>query len=224
MFQNIQISTYGSNGPLWSLAHEWWYYLLFPMALFVLKGSWQSRIVCLGGVALLAWCLTPYILILFGVWLLGVVAWCCNGKSWLPWWMSFPIFAVALVALCLAIELFPYAHQFFLGLGFACLLNSFSTSEWRFPFKSISRWLADFFYSLYLVHFPVVLFVIAVLFAKSGNSSRLQLNGQSISLFLIVSIIAFLASYIVSLFTEAKTVQIRSFLYALAGIQRTVRR
>ena len=93
MFQNIQISTYGSNGPLWSLAHEWWYYLLFPMALFVFKGSWPSRVVCLGGLVLLAWFLTPYILILFGVWLLGVVAWCCNGKSWLPSWMSFPIFA-----------------------------------------------------------------------------------------------------------------------------------
>src|SRR5277367_2539751 len=31
--QTIVVPTFGSNGPLWSLANEFWYYVLFPVAL-----------------------------------------------------------------------------------------------------------------------------------------------------------------------------------------------
>src|SRR6202030_1593882 len=32
--QTILCRTFGSNGPLWSLANEFWYYVLFPLGLF----------------------------------------------------------------------------------------------------------------------------------------------------------------------------------------------
>jgi hypothetical protein len=34
--QTIAGPTFGSNGPLWSLAYEWWYYVLFPLVLAAL--------------------------------------------------------------------------------------------------------------------------------------------------------------------------------------------
>src|SRR5438270_328357 len=34
--QRIVTPTFGSNGPLWSLSFEFWYYLIFPCLLFVL--------------------------------------------------------------------------------------------------------------------------------------------------------------------------------------------
>ena len=34
--QTILGPTFGSNGPLWSLAYEWWYYILFPLVLAAL--------------------------------------------------------------------------------------------------------------------------------------------------------------------------------------------
>jgi peptidoglycan/LPS O-acetylase OafA/YrhL len=36
-FQNIFSITFGSNGALWSLANEWWYYVTFPLVLSLLK-------------------------------------------------------------------------------------------------------------------------------------------------------------------------------------------
>ncbi len=32
--QTIEVPVYGSNGPLWSLANEFWYYALFPLLVF----------------------------------------------------------------------------------------------------------------------------------------------------------------------------------------------
>ncbi len=55
-----------SNGPFWSLAYEFWYYLIFGAAVF-LRGAW--RFVVVG--ALLA-ITGPKILILFPIWLFGV--------------------------------------------------------------------------------------------------------------------------------------------------------
>jgi peptidoglycan/LPS O-acetylase OafA/YrhL len=42
--QTIVAPCYGSNGPLWSIAYEWWYYWLFPLMLVLLvKGSPGGR-------------------------------------------------------------------------------------------------------------------------------------------------------------------------------------
>ena len=35
--QNIFVKTYGTLGPIWSLANEFWYYILFPLILIILN-------------------------------------------------------------------------------------------------------------------------------------------------------------------------------------------
>ncbi|HXJ14034.1 MAG TPA: acyltransferase family protein, partial [Candidatus Limnocylindrales bacterium] len=40
--QTILCETFGSNGPLWSLSNEFWYYVLFPLALAA-GIAWASR-------------------------------------------------------------------------------------------------------------------------------------------------------------------------------------
>lgn len=73
------VPTYGSNGALWSLAFEFAYYLLFPLILIGVLGRGRSVLAWLGfagvaaGVVLVS---GPFVLALFGVWLLGaLVAW-----------------------------------------------------------------------------------------------------------------------------------------------------
>ena len=38
--QTIELPVFGSNGPLWSLANEFWYYVLFPLLAAALAPVW----------------------------------------------------------------------------------------------------------------------------------------------------------------------------------------
>lgn len=71
--QTIQVPTFGSNGPLWSLANEWWYYLAFPLlASLFFRGPRLRKVVAgLVAVALLGF-IGPEIAMYFPVWLAGV--------------------------------------------------------------------------------------------------------------------------------------------------------
>lgn len=218
MLQEVWLPSFGSNGPLWSLAHEWWYYLLFPTLLGCLRGSLFGRLACVLLFSVFYSLLTSYILILFGVWLLGVVGWKMNGRRWMSPLLSLPLFLLALLLMRLEIQLFPYANQYFLGIGFVLLLNSFAQCQRDWLFGRTSRWLADFSYSLYLMHLPVILFATSVLFTLSGRSTRYELSMSSAVLFAAVILIAYLVSFALSLITESKTRQIRDWLYSVIGV------
>lgn len=220
MLQEIVLPSFGSNGPLWSLAHEWWYYLLFPLILFALRSSAAVRVIAISCLAALCWMLTPYILVLFGVWLIGVVGWRFNQCQLLSWKFSLFLFASSLFAMRLEVGLFPFAHQYLLGIGFALLLNSLSKIQLRFPVKHLSRRLADFSYTLYLVHFPVLLLTIAMLFSISNRTTRFEVTFSTLVWFLLVVSVAFGVSWLVSLTTEAKTPQIRAWLYSVMDIDK----
>ena len=72
-FLQIRLTpVFGSDGPLWSLSYEFWYYIVFPL---LLLSFWsKSRIVCLANLSL---CVAlsislRWIMDLFPCWLLGV--------------------------------------------------------------------------------------------------------------------------------------------------------
>lgn len=70
----ILVNVYGVNGPLWSLANEFWYYVLFPLGYAALRpgGRPAGRLLCAGlGIALCR--VLPADVLLYGLtWLLGV--------------------------------------------------------------------------------------------------------------------------------------------------------
>lgn len=70
--QTIVVPRFGGNYPLWSLANETWYYVLFPLLLLVFAGrGWPRRLACAATLAGAVALLPPVLVLYFGIWLLG---------------------------------------------------------------------------------------------------------------------------------------------------------
>jgi peptidoglycan/LPS O-acetylase OafA/YrhL len=80
--QNIAVPPFGTNGPLWSLANEFWYYLLFPL-LFCAIATKAHVGIKLGSVVIaltICYALPMWFLSYGLIWLFGVVAFMLHRK------------------------------------------------------------------------------------------------------------------------------------------------
>lgn len=52
--QAIRVPEFGSDGALWSLAYEFWFYVLFPLGYFTVVGNTalKTRLICVAGLVL----------------------------------------------------------------------------------------------------------------------------------------------------------------------------
>jgi peptidoglycan/LPS O-acetylase OafA/YrhL len=160
--QTILVPAYGTNGPLWSLANEFWYYLLFPILWVAVWGMGRIRLlaILLGGV-LLIW--LPSALLRSGVvWLFGFIAYLVYRVPILKRTMVHPVW-LGLAGLAFAASLVASKHSgwggsnFLVGATFASLVPGLATCNsapaW---YRSIATGLADISYTLYVVHFPLL--------------------------------------------------------------------
>jgi peptidoglycan/LPS O-acetylase OafA/YrhL len=217
--QTVTSPPFGSNGPLWSLANEWWYYVLFPLCLAVLREPrWLIKIVVFGVLIGLYLWLPTSMLVLGGVWLLGVCVAILTNPL-LSVWITAPATGIAL--LLARMELFgsAIAQDYTIGLTFAFLINSMEGSSYRFPFRKLSFSLADFSYSLYLLHFPLILLAVSILHHQTGFGFKMPPGQKSVSLVVLLFILAITFSWLVSLLTEKRTASIRAFFYSRLGLE-----
>lgn len=218
MCQTILVPVFGSNGPLWSLANEFWYYLAGPILFSILFiKRWRSVILSTLALALLFWFLPAGILIYSLVWFMGAALYFINGRSWLPLWLSLPLFLASFSLARMQAVTVPYVTDFLIGLSFATVINSAAGKSQHLPWRSLSRKAADFSYSVYLCHFPFLIFVLSALYQATGMGLRQTASGGLYGLFVAILLLIYVWSYTVSLFTERQTPRIRSWLYRLAG-------
>lgn len=160
--QTILVPVFGTNGPLWSLAYEFWYYAVFPLVAWAWhrRASWRGLGFAAAGAAILAW-LPAAIQEGFVVWLLG----------WLAA-LLFPRFRarlgmpVALACLLLTITLLVVFKNrtiagsgIFLGMAVAGLLIGLrlQPNSTAIPgAQAAASHLARISYTLYLFHFPLL--------------------------------------------------------------------
>lgn len=180
--QTIVSPVFGLNSPLWSLANEFWYYMLFPLLAvtlgFVGSGKNQARILALVFTMIIAWCLPNEILYGFLIWMMGVVVYYLQPtiKEFSQNTMRILLFtALILLGLVLAYskstsnsQIMPLMLDFLVGITFAflCLiLTNKSSPKLRFSWlvKS-SLYLSEVSYSLYLSHFPIVVLIAATVY------------------------------------------------------------
>jgi peptidoglycan/LPS O-acetylase OafA/YrhL len=193
--QTITVRVFGSNEPLWSLANEFWYYVLFPCAMCVtgfFPGFRGARARLIAGVALIATGaflprdFYPGLLI----WLLGVALY-----LWVRSRGEKPQLQIPLVLLGLAAFVFSiwraktaqgntHLNDVFVGGTFA-LFGGWLLAV-PFPrgnlgwLAAASRGSAAFSYSLYLFHFPLVV-LLAATFYRGG---KLQPDGPALAQYL----------------------------------------
>jgi peptidoglycan/LPS O-acetylase OafA/YrhL len=227
MLEGICAEHLGSNGPLWSLAYEWWYYCIFAAAMVLVVTEGVLRKV-IAGAALAALCFgLPHVLVFWGaMWLIGVGA-ALYGESrlWKPRvWLGLIVFGGALVAsrLSHSFEASPatfdvgsFARDFAVALCYAFLTLAFRKDGKALPLAEGHRRLADFSYTLYLIHFPALVFCVALLHDLFGVGFRRQPDLGGLAYFAALAVLLFGYAWVVSLGSEAHTSRVRSALSAL---------
>ncbi len=180
--QTIFVDCLGTNGPLWSLANEFWYYVLFPLLCgvwFIRK--WSVRFL-FSLLALAIICALPGKITLLGsIWLLGVVAFglgriervrrICSHPAWL-------ILAGILSLGCLAASKTKsiFGTDLGLGIAFTMWVVGLAASDHHILWlKKIAAGLSEISYTLYLVHFPMMAFFFFGFF----NGKRLSPNAAT---------------------------------------------
>lgn len=154
---------YFSNVPYWSICFEFWYYVLFGVAMFMNGGRRLAMLV------VLAILVGPPIVLLAPVWILGVWVYRINANGSIPVQAGWPLFIGSVVC---------YLGYRYWGIG--AQLTAWSDS-WILPVMDpINLHKARFFLSSYAVGGLVALnFLGAQALARSGGL-RFGVVGQPI--------------------------------------------
>lgn len=166
-----------TNLPLWSLGYEFWYYAIFGAAVFIRPTRW--KILVTGGLILLV---GYKVALLMPVWLTGVALFLYGKKLTMPRWLAQLGFIVALAGFYAAARWLPdspvdhgfkplyysgaFITDFVTGLLLAAAIGFFDFGFGQLPvspsLERVVRWVADHTFSLYLYHFPLIIFATAV--------------------------------------------------------------
>lgn len=217
----IFVPPFGSNGPLWSLSYEFWYYTLFPTLFLALRkeNPLRLRLALAFGAVALTGLLGYQITLYFSIWLLGWVA-----AEAAPHLGRVPLAGQRLLGLSAALsvvaarlDVFP--NPFFADLTCALLFSAWlairiareelgtAPTPW---WHSLSRRLSNCSFSLYVTHFPLLVFVQAWL--RHLKEPRWTPDPIHVSALIAIVALAVFYAWVFSQFTEARTSAVRSGL------------
>lgn len=161
---------YGTNGPLWSLAYEFWYYILFPLVIvggMSKKQSSAAQMISLVLFGLLSFLLPPELVRSGLIWLMGVAVWKISRSPWIAknaahWWWNLiggALFFSSVVGAKAGLLIYS---DYVVGAAFALwmpsLLGTWKKKGWL---RSGSFALSEISFSLYIIHFPIMFFVVS---------------------------------------------------------------
>lgn len=205
--QTILVPTFGTNEALWSLANEFWYYILFPLGLLAIRSRYSPLMRVLYALAFLGVCLFvgKSIVFSFPLWILGAVLIYLPAPR-----TSFALRASATVvyaiATMLALQLArtrmllsDYILAILTTAYIWLLLGAKERSSGKTGEK-LARGTARFSYTLYLTHMPLMIFLAGL----TVSNTRWFPNSVTVGLALAFCAAALLYAWIFACFTEFK--------------------
>ena len=229
--QGIYFDFFGTNGPLWSLACEFWYYITFPLLVifFAKNYSLQFRVVgFIAGLLLFIFLLAPESWFGFGfiLWGMGAFATMAPRPLLRSRLLSFVLLASVFILIRLlvrgaAVEAHPLISRgadLIAAGAFVNLLLAFrdgANAGFQILKSDWHKILADFSFSLYAVHMPILIFMRAASDQFFGERWVLQL-AEFGNYVLATSVIGLtiLGAFLFSRMSEARTAQLRRRLRA----------
>jgi peptidoglycan/LPS O-acetylase OafA/YrhL len=227
--QTISAPELGSNVALWSLANEFWYYILFPLLIIAVwrgaRGHW--RIAAAAGAVLIAWLAGPSIAMYFSIWLLGVAVWYLPSVRAR---FSRPIGIASAAAFLFGARLVRHhviGSQFesdvllavlFCGVLYAALQERQTMRPSLY--QGIAHHAAAASYTLYLVHLPALVFLNAAL---AGVWHKWPRGSTHLATFAAISAFVLAYSYGVHFLFERNTDRVRRSIEALGRTREASR-
>jgi peptidoglycan/LPS O-acetylase OafA/YrhL len=209
--QTIVTPTFGTNGPLWSLANEFWYYVIFPLGFVAFHKEFSAvwRAISAGFALTICFAL-PKELVLYGlVWLFGFCVVLVRAHLDL----KFRPLVVRALTLCSTLLFLAVSTggrisngnvmaDFACGATFALFLYCLTMISVQNDIVcKIAALFSNFSYTLYLTHFPFVLFLYC---AVLGGTKR-QPGAFSCVIYVGMLCLVILYAYLVYFLFERRT-------------------
>ncbi|SDD62700.1 Peptidoglycan/LPS O-acetylase OafA/YrhL, contains acyltransferase and SGNH-hydrolase domains [Mucilaginibacter pineti] len=228
MLQGIVLPPLGSNSPLWSLSCEFWYYILFPcIGLSFLFVKNKSKFIFIPVLIFLAVVvMLPFSIVLyFIIWLVGLIPFYLTlNKAYYKFFLGFAF--IIWLSLKKIIHLDNFYYDLILALIVAFWLSSFpnfNQASTNFRLK-LNEKLSSFSYSMYLVHFPIIMLVLTLIKNSFNTGIWMDPTVNGYLIFFGVFLIVIACSYLIATFTEFKTAEFREWLKKLFSIRRIFRK
>jgi peptidoglycan/LPS O-acetylase OafA/YrhL len=220
--QRVLLVDFGGNFPLWSLANETWYYLLFPLLVVACTTSRHAvRIACAAGVLLLCILLPAGIVGYFLVWLLGVgfsrVRIDCGSTArwcWIMLVLAGSSYA-RLTGELDAFEIRTLGQDLMCSFLYLVLLSSLqfeasAASKLKRPLQRIGKFFAEFSFSMYVLHVPLIglLHHLSSTYLGLGQLSPAAPLHSLLYFGMLATLV--LAAYVSYLLFESRTYRIRN--------------
>ncbi len=221
LFLQTRTSTFAGNLPLWSLSNEFWYYVLFPcLMLFLTTKSMAKKVGYFSLQMLIFLLIGKEKSLYFIIWLMGVGVYLLKPYSLLAHKprlrtiiSTLPLIGLAVVFI---LSHFYHAHlrlsYDFANAGFFSIFlylilqnKTLSSNDWYHKFATETSGCS---YTLYLVHYPLLLLFMKVLHVECSWPFDVQHIFFSGLIFLII--LGF--SYCFSQITEAHTDKVRKYI------------
>ena len=219
--QTILAPAFGSNSPLWSLANEFWYYVLFPLGVLILRPSTAvlPKLVYAALAVAISWFVGQSILMLFPVWLAGAaIRWAPAARR--TYALRVAVIGVGFVVagLCAATALKQIpANVADYALGGTVALWVYLMAHDNRPsndtrlsrcYARFARELAGVSYTLYLVHIPALIFLRSLLLVDA----RWQPDGYACVRMTVIALGLIGYVWLFAKFTERNTDRVRVWL------------